>query len=114
MTLYKIASKYFLRRWVTALRSGDYKQGCGRLKSPNGSMCCLGVACTLMAQETGKNFESFAEETNTYPTFAGSWLMPKDYQNVLANMNDGCGQHKHSFNQIADYIEATYLKEQNV
>lgn len=32
-----------MRKWVKALRSGKYKQGVGKLKSSNGSFCCLGV-----------------------------------------------------------------------
>lgn len=42
--------------WVAALRSGEYKQGKGRLRRPlPGSefeFCCLGVLCDLHAKET--------------------------------------------------------------
>ena len=34
------------QEWVTALRSGDYKQTSGILRDENG-YCCLGVACDL-------------------------------------------------------------------
>jgi hypothetical protein len=30
-------------QWLAALRSGEYKQGFGRLKSDNGGYCCLVV-----------------------------------------------------------------------
>jgi hypothetical protein len=30
-------------KWVAALRSGEYKQCKGRLHSPDGGFCCLGV-----------------------------------------------------------------------
>ena len=36
-----------LARWVEALRSGNYEQGKGRLKSLTGQYCCLGVYCEL-------------------------------------------------------------------
>jgi hypothetical protein len=38
------------KKWVAALRSGEYSQVEGVLKTPNGH-CCLGVACELAAQE---------------------------------------------------------------
>jgi hypothetical protein len=31
------------KEWTAALRSGEYKQGHGRLMQHDGSMCCLGV-----------------------------------------------------------------------
>jgi len=45
-----------IREWVAALRSGDYRQGNGRLvKEVNGERqhCCLGVACDLFAERVG-------------------------------------------------------------
>lgn len=33
--------------WVTALRSGEYKQGYGKLSGTEGHHCCLGVLCDL-------------------------------------------------------------------
>ena len=35
-----------VERWVKALRSGEYKQGAGALRSGD-QFCCLGVACDL-------------------------------------------------------------------
>ena len=40
-----------VRDWVAALRSGKYKQTRKRLKDKDGSMCCLGVACDLIAPD---------------------------------------------------------------
>lgn len=34
-------------RWVAALRSGEYKQGIGELRSADDRFCCLGVLCDL-------------------------------------------------------------------
>ncbi len=39
-------------KWVAALRSGEYEQGIGKLRS-NNSYCCLGVLCDLYHKETG-------------------------------------------------------------
>ena len=38
-------------RWVSALRSGEYKQGKGALCSINNEYCCLGVLSDLYAKE---------------------------------------------------------------
>jgi hypothetical protein len=38
--------KAVMRQWVTALRSGQFKQSAGWLESENG-YCCLGVLCNL-------------------------------------------------------------------
>jgi hypothetical protein len=46
--------------WVAALRSGDYKQASGQLKTPQGH-CCLGVLCELHKKEypDGYDFSNF-------------------------------------------------------
>ena len=38
------------QKWVDALRSGEYQQATGKLKSQEG-FCCLGVLCDLYAKE---------------------------------------------------------------
>jgi hypothetical protein len=57
-----MANKGNLRKWVAALRSGDYKQGHGHLCTYKATetgrdykYCCLGVACQLLA-ETDNTF----------------------------------------------------------
>ena len=40
----------FAQKWVAALRSDQYKQGTGQLRSESG-FCCLGVACYLAVKE---------------------------------------------------------------
>lgn len=39
-------NKQLVDKWVAALRSGEYKQGHGRLNK-NGNFCCLGVLCDV-------------------------------------------------------------------
>ncbi len=36
--------------WVAALRSGEYKQAQGNLRTQDNKFCCLGVLCNLHAQ----------------------------------------------------------------
>lgn len=40
-------------KWLEALRSGDYEQAKGSLKTTSGKFCCLGVLCDLYHKETG-------------------------------------------------------------
>lgn len=40
------------KRWVDALRSGEYQQ-CTEALRKGDAFCCLGVACDLHAKETG-------------------------------------------------------------
>jgi hypothetical protein len=35
------------KKWLAALRSGEYVQGQSLLKTPDGNYCCLGVLCDL-------------------------------------------------------------------
>lgn len=40
-------------RWVEALRSGEYKQGAGCLRTTDDCFCCLGVLADLYVKEKG-------------------------------------------------------------
>jgi hypothetical protein len=46
------------QKWINALRSGEYEQVTGTLKSFSG-FCCLGVLCDIHIKETGKGDWSF-------------------------------------------------------
>jgi len=52
--------------WLTALNSGEYKQGRNTLKDKLNRFCCLGVLCDLYIKETGDG------EWDTLPTQYGS------------------------------------------
>ena len=43
-------NKDLKKRWIAALKSGDYKQGRSRLNQ-NNQFCCLGVLCDLLADD---------------------------------------------------------------
>jgi hypothetical protein len=72
--------------WVNALRSGDYDQSSGKLRSNTG-YCCLGVLCDLYAQEHNEEWEQksytgtslqmdyyyFGEESEFLPAKVMSW-----------------------------------------
>ncbi|QDP56460.1 MAG: hypothetical protein Tp152SUR00d2C52646391_56 [Prokaryotic dsDNA virus sp.] len=43
------------KKWIAALRSGEYIQGYHALQRPSGAFCCLGVACKVYEKNTDKN-----------------------------------------------------------
>jgi hypothetical protein len=83
-------------KWVTALRSGKYKQARNELSTPKG-YCCLGVLARIMQPRLKR-------VSLEYPNY-GTVAQHDQYK--LANMNDGHeGEELHNFKQIADHVEA--------
>ena len=74
------------RKWVEALRSGNYQQGRNHLHRDN-KFCCLGVLCQITTGKMGY------EQTRKH--------FPVKMEHDLIGMNDD-GK---SFAEIADYIE---------
>lgn len=100
-------------KWVTALRSGEYKQGIGMLRRENGDFCCLGVLCDLHSKETGTEWETDSHDKTSYlnksgslPIDVGVWAnMTSDYYTSLwrlISMND---TQNCNFKEISEYIE---------
>ncbi len=108
-------------RWIEALRSGEYTQAKQRLRKDD-SFCCLGVACDLYIEETGKAFwdEDYygpvfksdllddSYEEAVLPEEVSEWLGLKNttaYSNSAhtsaSEINDGGA----TFNQIANFLE---------
>jgi hypothetical protein len=79
-------------KWLTALRSGEYKQTDGALRDSKG-FCCLGVLCDVYTKENNKEWECvvFSDEaTGHYWKFDGS--METLPQTVIdwAELDDNC------------------------
>lgn len=95
----------FKRKWIKALRSGDYKQTTGGLYSKlENAYCCLGVACVI----NGIN-KRFLKNEGTIPAKFSSMpqiLIESDTTNpvsdTLIQMNDS---EKKTFSEIADHIQ---------
>lgn len=111
----KMATKAFMRKWVTALRSGKFKQSRESLKDNvyDGAAnkvgvgyCCLGVACLLKAREEGSKLGLYKYARHGLEELAGAWLLPLGDQRKLADKND---RRLWSFDRIADYIEKEYI-----
>jgi len=110
-------------KWIEGLRSGEFKQADGILhdKKEEG-YCCLGVLCKVMGAEFGSVVNDEGEEYDHVPHMGDRILSDganEELNPVLARqlgipqlelvrMNDGnlkAGIRKHSFAEIADYIE---------
>ena len=103
-------NKAMKRRWVRALRSGEYKQGNRRLHREDGSFCCLGVLldtevdgdwCLGLDPQVGGMCYYLEDEALGLGVHLDPHGISVKQENVLTTMNDE-GQ---TFDEIADYIE---------
>ena len=116
-----MANKENIRKWVEALRSGEYKQGRELLRVGD-HFCCLGVACDVSnvgewQRRTGITFE-YEEEMGMLPPAVRDWLgvasgdpvlyTPIGHGDKASQLND---HDRFTFAQIADAIERTYLTD---
>lgn len=101
-------------KWVATLRSGNYEQGEGQLRDAKNRCCCVGVLCDIADPAGWRQLQGGGY------THSGDGLMSFRILKMagigdaigrrLASMNDGTeantNRKKHSFSEIADYIEA--------
>lgn len=121
-----------IRKWVRALRSGEYKQGNKRLvtesrRGPD-EFCCLGVAQNLYVEETGdasvwtplgSEYGGYADLHDKVMDWYG---LPSQDPRVSKRYRTIMGTHRFchlsqcndeldmSFDEIADLIEKDMLK----
>jgi hypothetical protein len=88
--------------WVTALRSGKYKQGYCLLQDDQNRFCCLGVLCDIHSKETGTQWDegAYLSERAFLPSIVKQWADIKEVHNLIFK-NDNLVP----FAEIADYIE---------
>src|SRR6185295_18826871 len=117
-------NKEIKEKWIKALRSGEYKQGRGRMDREEGGehyFCCLGVLCDISNLDRKPipnephlfmyTYNGIAEDFNNcvgnYPPklFSDSIRIDEDAMKVLANMNDHVEPYEVDFSEIADYIQ---------
>jgi hypothetical protein len=116
-------------KWLTALRSGEYKQTQYSLKDNQG-FCCLGVLCDVYSKEFPEfkwEFDAklgryrFDREYTSLPSEVGAWAgilanhgdapvilsdEEADIRSRNSNLMDLNDDLSFDFNQIADIIEA--------
>jgi len=113
-------------KWLSALRSGKYKQGKEALRTKENKFCCLGVLCDVYRKETklGKwdknHFSNFAfintkknnqkfNSLGILPISVMDWAGLKDVNptfgnETLAKLND----NGFTFQEIADIIDKNF------
>ena len=107
------------QKWVTALRSGNYKQGYFKLKT-NDCFCVIGVLCDILKNELNANWNSydvftigdFSSDTSLSPSFLlycgftsfNDLVLDLGSENYISllHLND---VHKFPFSKLADLIE---------
>tara|TARA_R100001086_G_scaffold249569_1_gene189758 strand:+ start:521 stop:910 length:390 start_codon:yes stop_codon:yes gene_type:complete len=125
--------KIVAKRWINALRSGEYKQGTGTLYNINtNSYCCLGVLKKIEnLQESEPNFlyDSYKKvglKTGVGEIYGNIWDMHTYNQSSyisLTNLNDNGLEHDNlynltkkftrepfTFDEIADIIQIEYVE----
>lgn len=103
-------------RWVAALRSGEYQQGTGGLRSEENEFCCLGVLCDLhdprgweeSADEGGFFYDGYESELPprhikewAHLNWNSTFVVIDGSLNTLYHHND----NGRTFAEIADAIE---------
>lgn len=103
-----------VKKWVKALRSGEYKQGKNYLKNIDRTFCCLGVACAIAKKEgiIDKNFVLIDKgdlSNNSELIKVKNWLGLRtgrgefDKYLSLVSLND---DKEFDFKMISDVIES--------
>lgn len=114
----QVSREAFVREWIKDLRSGKYKQGEGALKKYENSeyrYCCLGVACAtsmrlgLITDEEQKSPsipDRWFYELMAFYDASNNFVKVNGIDSSLVAHNDHFG---HTFEQIADGLEAMFL-----
>jgi hypothetical protein len=105
------------KKWIDALRSGEFKQGHGQLKDDKDNYCCLGVL-TAIYNEDNPNARVTLNDMVLCEAVT-EWAEIKDIDSShnaggkrgdkpsLWELNDGAFNMRcHTFLEIADIIEA--------
>lgn len=108
-----------IKKWVAALRSGEYAQGKHRLHNADG-YCCLGVACKIFIDKPIVRRYGFIDGglPSAQPD-APEWLKnlgtdirfkgdEEEKGLFLSYLND---ELNYTFDEIADILELAYIHE---
>lgn len=106
-----VLNKEIKDRWISALNSGDYKQGSVYLNGPNG-YCCLGVLCDLAAKD-GVGVWEDAPRTEVKFFLGTDWTIPRQVDQWASISNNEMvgnlmrlNDNGATFTEIAKVIEA--------
>jgi hypothetical protein len=106
-----------IKKWVKALRSGEYSQCRDQLQTTSGH-CCLGVACEVFIRNPIRENRLLKGVTPEEQLFAPKWLkqINDDFDKkvfgdrdwMIEKLND---REQLTFDEIADCLEAVYIHE---
>lgn len=112
--------------WTTALRSGDYKQGAGVLRTREDTFCCLGVLCELASaagvippvvaitddsnNSLGYRYEG---ETGVLPEAVQEWAGLRDSEGTYESSDEEMTERYGNAWTEADYYRKTSLINAN-
>jgi hypothetical protein len=117
-----VPAQALVHRWTGALRSGEYAQAKGYLRTPKG-YCCLGVACNLLRPDGWLEEARLSESGFSFlspHSWPSSVALPADVASLLHfkspdgnymldgvshTLTDDNDERNHTFAQIADTIE---------
>lgn len=115
MKVIRRTRKEVVKRWVAALRSGEYTQARKSLRDGD-SFCCFGVLCDLAARDGGPQWKKekpfkddwhFAYRTSFPPEKITEYVgLTESAVEDLVTRNDS----GYSFKEIADVIENLLLR----
>lgn len=89
------------KKWTTALRSGHFEQGEGKLFNKlNETYCCLGVAQCVLTEKTPKKGDVYIPRN-----IAKRFGLSPDLQAALAVANDG---HNNYGEPVRNYVRAAF------
>ena len=109
----------FRKKWLAALRSGEYEQATGELRDAVG-FCCLGVACDIsgVGKWEGPNYyPRRGMSRRHFPPYHVATLfgIDEELENALSELNDadrpGFIGESADFLEIADTIELLTLAD---
>lgn len=109
------------KKWVEALRSGDYKQGVHALRDYDDKYCCLGVACEIFGMKAKKNSDlslyDYGKNSSYLPVTLvrrlglgtnGELPKPVQFKGITHTDLVGLNDAGASFKKIAQIIERLF------
>jgi len=102
----------FIKEWVKALRSGEYKQGQSYLRNRDNKFCCLGVLCDLTNK---KEWKVLLEEDDYCTILNEESVLPKSILNLL-NLEEREPNFKISLEnpKLIEILKENYKKEDRI
>jgi hypothetical protein len=101
----KLSNTENVKKWVAALRSGEYRQTQHAMHKSDGSRCCLGVARMLMEDKSNADAYGAVGEWLGVPEGSSRYSYGGCDEFVQLNDHDN-----KSFAEIADYVEKECLE----